>query len=152
MTDLSRRATVLCSMSCRTAERPRLWKAPRPPPQLRHRAKSLPVPRGSRAIAGGTQSSLPMLACMHRAHVWLPEAHTHTQGHMTRAHVWLPEAHTHTQGHMTRAHVWLPEAHTHTQGHMTRAHVWLPEAHAHTQGHMHIQPRPCAMGLHFVMA
>lgn len=63
MADLSRRATVLCSMSCRTAERPRLWNPPRPPPQLRQRARSLPVPRGRRAIAGGTQSSLPMLAC-----------------------------------------------------------------------------------------
>ena len=61
--DLSRRATVLCSMSCKTAERPRLWNPPRPPPQLRQRARSLPVPRGKSAIAGGTHSSLPMLAC-----------------------------------------------------------------------------------------
>ena len=67
-TDLSRRATVLCSISCSTAERPRLWKAPRPPPQFRQRARSLPVPKGSSAMAGGTQSSLPKLACMRHAY------------------------------------------------------------------------------------
>ena len=60
---LSSSATVLCSISCSTAEMPRLWKAPRPPPQLRQRARSLPVPRGSRAMAGGTHSLSSISAC-----------------------------------------------------------------------------------------